>query len=178
MSPRRPVAFAAAMVLTSPWAGSAAEAGPLAKEIRRQYWQALPGIRGAAVDARGDVWLSTYETCRVEDSYRKDFRLMSARDVLLLGDRKGRLWLNRPYARTPTRVYDGTRWQELGFRASAVVEDAAGRVLCAGPTHFHVLDGDRWSKHRHHDKPCSTAWRMLADPAGCVWIWRIEKRPL
>ena len=177
MSPRRPVAFAAAMVLTSPWAGSAAEAGPLAKEIRRQYWQALPGIRGAAVDARGDVWLSTYETCRVEDSYRKDFRLMSARDVLLLGDRKGRLWLNRPYARTPTRVYDGTRWQELGFRASAVVEDAAGRVFCAGPTHFHVLDGDRWSKHRHHDKPCSTAWRMLADPAGCVWVWSHSSKP-
>ena len=52
--------------------------------------------------------------------------------VLLLGDSKGRLWVNGRYGKPRfTRFFDTTEWHNMDFWARSAFEDSAGRIFLA-----------------------------------------------
>ena len=181
MAPRA-VAAVLAAIGSQPFATLAADRPePQPSPIKKRYWQVLPGVRVVAVDGLGNVWLGGGQEGSIEKSYRSKLKRMPESQMLLLGDRQGRLWVNDRYRDTPTRRYDGRRWEKLPFRAQRAFEDSGGRVFLVGPKRLHVLDGGKWTTVEHGANGVEPGWRMVEDPSGGVWLWacrgQAAKRP-
>ena len=152
---------------------------PVATEIRKQYWQALKGAVSVTVDNRGLAWFKTSGRQGVEATYDSDFKCLAGNEWFLLGDSKGRVWIE---SRNRTRMYDGKKWHIMGFIAKGAMEDSSGRVFMATRTHMNVLGLDgKWSQYKHPigEGEVYGQWRMREGPLGEVWItseWRRTRK--
>ncbi len=150
--------------------GSVLQAADDPVQIREVYWQVLPNVGWVYVDHAGRPWFRTAKGDPAQ-SIGKEIQQLHYKQELLLGDRKGRLWINSRYRGTvPTKLFDGKNWHDMDVRASKAFEDSAGRVFLAGATHVHVLDGGTWSKKQVAPQPSYTD-HFAEDPKGRVWYW-------
>jgi hypothetical protein len=155
------------------FAADGPQPGPLT--IREKYWQVLPYVRWVYLDHAGDPWFSR-RGGNVAASYGKPLRTLPEDETMLLGDRKGRIWVRKEYQIEPVRFYDGNEWHQTDIKARLATEDEKGRVFLLDATTIHVLDEDKWTRQQlfAHDNYAEP--HFLNDALGRVWFWAIPTR--
>ncbi|MEI8372545.1 MAG: hypothetical protein WCJ35_06895 [Planctomycetota bacterium] len=140
--------------------------------IREVYWQVLP-VGWVYADHAGRPWFPTVNG-DVALSAGRETGQLAADQILLLGDRAGRIWVNQRYrSNPPTRYFDGKSWHDTGIQARGAFEDSTGRVFLADVTHVHVLDGATWSKQQVFQQRRAADGHFAEDSQGRVWFWAV-----
>jgi len=140
--------------------------------IREQYWQKLPKVYSVYLDHVGEPWFGVGVEGDVAATYAAGPHTVSGYDVMLLGDKAGRIWVQKRHRQGPARYYDGRAWHETTINPLHAVEDRSGRVFLIDESSAHVFDGQTWTRQPLVDEGAGVgSVQTVIDERGRVWIW-------